>query len=472
MRTSLEEERAEQRRWKLRRGQARRRGFDRMVENEFATPEALAEAAATNLRRVVAHAVATVPYWQRLFRRLRLAPGDIAGAADLPRLPVLGKTELRRHRRSLRATRLPEGERVHGWFASSGTTGQPTLVLQTESSNLMFTYLAQRQYRWFRFDPTAKLAAIRLASHLPPDRNGRLVADGETGRRPYWRYVGSYFETGPMAWFAVTNPVEAQLDWLAREAPAYLQSYSESLEHLAFACEGRWPAPGIRKLQAVSEQLSPGMRRRIESTIGAPIEQGYGLNEIGLVAVRCAAGHYHVHVEHCLVEIVDEAGRPCPAGSPGRLVVTGLKNPAMPLLRYDTGDMARAVVDPCPCGRTLPAFADLVGRYSRVAYLPAGTLPLVGALRTALEELPASAVRGLRQFQIHQYRDRGFELRLLMTVAPRPELAAALAAAWAAAGGAEFPLRIVRVDAIARSPGGKFQDFTSDFVPALTAPDA
>jgi phenylacetate-CoA ligase len=471
MKTSLQDEREEQRRWRLRGGHEGVRAFDRLVENEFADPDALAATTAANLRQVVAQALEAVPYYIRLFRRLKLTAADIASPADLPRLPVMGKRQLARNRAGLRARALPEGDRVEGWFASSGTTGQPTKVLHSALSNVMFTYLAQRQYRWARMDPMGKLAAIRLAAHLPADNRGRPLADGESGGRDYWRYAGTFFETGPMVWFNVTNPVEAQLAWLEAQAPDYLQSYSESLEHLAFACEGHWPAPGIRKMQAVSEQLSPAMRRRIESTTGAEVVQNYGLNEIGLAAAQCAAGNYHVHVEHCIAEVVDDAGAPCAPGVAGRLVLTALKNPAMPLMRYDSGDMARAVAGPCPCGRTLPAFTDLVGRYSRIAFLPPGTLPLVGALRAALEELPPAAVRGLRQFQIHQFRDRGFELRLLTVGALPPGLAETLTAAWRAAGGEPFPLGIVRVESIARSPGGKFQDFTSDFVPGLDQRD-
>jgi phenylacetate-CoA ligase len=471
MKTTLEEEQQEQRRWRLRPAHAGTKAFDRLVTNEFSDPAELDTATATVLGRVVAHAVATVPYYATLFRRLGLAPADIAVAADLPRLPVMGKTELRRNRESLRSRQLPEGERLHGWFASSGTTGQPTQVLHSVGSNRMFSYLAQRQYRWFRFDPTSILAIIRLPGHLPAEPGGTLLADGATGRHEDWRYAGIFFETGPMVCFNVTNPVEAQLDWLARERPTYLQSYSESLEHLVFACDGQWPASSVRKLQAVSEQLTSSMRRRIETTTGAPVEQAYGLNEIGLVAVRCPAGRYHTHAEHCIVEIVDESGQPCIAGDTGRIVVTALKNPAMPLLRYDTGDMARSVAGPCPCGRTLPSFADLVGRYSRIAFLPDGTLQRVGALRTALEEMPPAAVRGLRQFQIHQFRDHSFEMRLLMAGELQASLTNALAGAWREAGSTAFPLHIVQVDAIARSPGGKFQDFTSDFMPALTDKD-
>src|SRR6185295_18574739 len=182
-----------------------------------------------------------------------------------------------------------------------------------------FTYQTQRRLRWFRFDPAGKLATIRLASQMPADGAGNPLCDGATLRLPRWLYAGTYFETGPHVFFGVTSPVEQQLEWLAAERPDYLQSYSETLEHLVFASGGAWPLRSLRGLNAISEQLTPSMRRLVESVTGAPIEQGYGLNEIGLVATRCAAGRYHVHVEHCLVEIVDDAGALVPPGSTGRI---------------------------------------------------------------------------------------------------------------------------------------------------------
>lgn len=467
MLTSLSQELEEQGRWQLLPGQeGAQRLFERLVRNEFLAPEHDRRLSDTLLSRVVQHAVAEVPYYQALFERLGLAAKDVQTAADLPRLPVLGKSQLQAAGKELQARRLPPGERPYGWFSSSGTTGKPARVMHTHGSNGMFNVLAQRQYRWYRFDPAATFATIRLASQNLRHSDGRLLAAGESLRHERWRYAGKFFATGPHLFFNVENPVEAQLAWLAEQQPDYLQAYSESLEHLAFACDGHWPAPSLKKLMAISEQLTPSMRRRIETTLGAPVEQSYGLNEIGLVAVRCGAGCYHWHVEHCIVEIVDDDGQPCPAGVTGRVVVTALRNPAMPLLRYDTGDLAVAVAGECACGRTLPAFGDIVGRYSRIAYLPPGTLPRVGSLRSALESMPLELARKLRQFQVHQYRDGRFELRLL-TAGPLPEgFHRHILAAWQAQTDAgEYPLDIVEVGEIPRSPGGKFQDFTSDYMP-------
>jgi phenylacetate-CoA ligase len=209
------------------------------------------------------------------------------------------------------------------------------------------------------------------------------------------------------------------------------------------------------------------MRAYTERRFGTPIHQVYGLMEFGLVGARCDSGRYHVHAEHCLVEILDDNGRPCSPGQTGRIVITTLTNFAMPLIRYDTGDLAEAVSGPCPCNRTLPSFGDIVGRYSRIAFLPPRTLAKVGALREAIENMPTELARDLREFQVHQFTDGRMELRFVTRSAPSDAFFEYLRAAWSKVADPDAPdLAMRRVDEIPRSPGGKTEVFTSDFMPA------
>jgi phenylacetate-CoA ligase len=462
--TSIAEERAEQRRWHFGPRLGPMPEFAGLLRNEFAPPEAHRAWLEKALRSLFRHANENVPYYRELFARIGASPEDLATPGALAALPFLTKRGLYEREADLTAKSLPEGEIITGFSRSSGTTGRPTKVHMNSSCARMFTILKQREFRWFRFDPLGKFAAIRLPSQLPAKPDGSFLGNGEVFRAPGWHYMGVVFKTGPFAAFSVINPVERQIAWLRQEKPDYLMTYSETLEHLALAAGSEPPAPSLRGVLAISEQLTPAMRRRIESRFRVPIRQNYGLNEVGLVAARCEEGRYHVHIEHCLVEIVDDSGSPVPPGRTGRIVVTSLRNYAMPLIRYDTDDMAVALAGLCPCGRTLPGFGEIAGRYSRIAYLPEGTLGRVGAVRGALETMPAEYAANLRKFQVHQYQDGRFELRLAVA-APLPAgFSDHVQAAWSA--GAEAPLAIVEVADIPRGPGGKFQDFTSDFVPA------
>ncbi|MFT3807680.1 phenylacetate--CoA ligase family protein [Arenimonas sp.] len=466
--TTLGEELAEQSRWRARaKGDAA--AYDALVANEFDTPDAQVARIAGPLRRLLRICARHVPFYRERFAELGLDPEARDPLETLSLLPVLLKGNVQEHAKALVAEVFAEpSDRIASSTVSSGTTGRPTRVYFSMDAWRMFGVLKQREYRWFRFDPAEKLVSIRLASQLSCKADGSRLADGEMLKHLAWGHVGSAFATGPHLHYNVTNPVDDQLRLLRKQNPRYLIGYPETLEHLAFAAAPESPVGSIRSVLAVSEQLTPGMRRFIARSFGAPIQQNYGLNEIGLVAVRCEAGRYHVHTEHCHVEILDAAGNPVESGKAGRIVVTSLTNTAMPMVRYDTGDLAQVIDGACPCGRTLPAFGEVVGRYSRIAFLPEGTLGLVGTLSSAVEEMPAEHARGLRQIQIHQSRDQGFELRVVAT-GPLPQaFSRTVHAAWArASADGDYPLAIVQVDEIPRSPGGKFQAFTSDFMPAL-----
>jgi phenylacetate-CoA ligase len=466
--TSLDEELAEQSRWRAR-AKGDTAAHDALVANEFDTPQAQVARIAEALKRLLRISARHVPFHRERFAKLGLDPEARDPFETLSLLPVLRKEEVQEHAKALIAEEFPEPrDRIVSHSTSSGTTGRRTRVSHSAMSFHTFGVLKQREYRWFRFDPAEKLVSIRLASQIPRKPDGSLLADREFLTTPAWRHVESAFETGPHLHYNVTNPVEEQLRFLREQKPRYLLSYSETLEHLARTAAPERPAESIQSILAISEQLTPGMRRHVARSFGAPIQQNYGLNEIGLVAVRCEAGRYHVHTEHCHVEILDDAGNHVEPGKTGRIIVTSLTNTAMPLLRYDTGDLADAVDADCPCGRTLPAFGDVAGRYSRIAFLPQGTLGLVGTLSTAIEEMPAQHAHGLRQIQIHQYRDNRFELRVAATSPLPPAFAQIVHTAWALTNVADkHPLEIVQVRDIPRPPGGKFQVFTSDFMPAL-----
>jgi phenylacetate-CoA ligase len=463
--TSLEQERTEQRRWteRLKRPMPI---YDSLVESEFEPLEHMRKKQTVALSRMLHFASECVPYYRELFQRIWIDSADAEPFRVLEALPVLTKHELHDNQSALRAERLPNGERAVIEMQSSGTTGIPGKVRHSLQSALMFGLLKQREYRWFRFDPAGTLAMIRFPGSLPRHDDGRELAEGESMTVPAWPRLAYDFTTGPAIAFNVMNSPEDQIVWLRDHKPDYLLSVCENLEHLAFAAGDRTPAPSLKGVEGISDQMTPAMREHVERSFGVPVHQNYGLNEIGLVATRCDAGRYHVHSEHCIVEIIGADGRSAAPGETGRVVVTALVNWVMPLLRYDADDLATAVDGPCPCGRTLPSFGDVVGRYSRVAFLPPRTVVIVEALRAAIIGMSATLLCGLRQFQMHQCRDNSFEVRLVLRSQVPQGLAEYLSAAWSKALGAPHPPFLLKcVDAIERPPGGKFQVFTSDFMP-------
>jgi phenylacetate-CoA ligase len=467
--TSLAEERAVQSSWHRRSRGGDLSGFDRYLENEFLPLEEQCAGVAQALSRMFQFAATRVAFYREHFHNSDVPLTD--GLSALANLPILSKKDVQDHAALLRAETLPTGEVFTKETRSSGSTGKPTIVQRCATTDAVLVYQKQREYRWFRVDPAGHLAYIRFAYHFTPNAAGEFPKDGEVVTWKAWPQIGEHFTTGPHCTFNITSPIAHQLEFLRKLKPDYLMSLAESLEHLALAAGDAPPCDNIKGLVSISEQMTSSMRRKIERSFGAPVRQNYGLNEIGLVAAECEAGRMHVHSEHCWVEIVNADGGAVRAGEIGRLLVSSLNNFAMPLFRYDTGDLAMAADGPCACGRTLPSFSNIVGRYSRIAFLPEGTLPLVGALREGLETAPASLLSGISLFQIHQRRDRSFELRLVSERPLTKMLLEYIARIWSAAqAGEKCSLRVVRTESLLRAQGGKFQAFTSDFMPPPDPP--
>ncbi len=464
--TTLAAEKLEQRKWVARLHRATPI-FDKLLENEFQKPARHDASSAKTLSAMLRFAAKEVPYYREILRHSDADVTERDPTSLLASLPILTKLAVQDNNSKLLAEHLPAGETRGRWAKSSGTTGRPTQVLHTKSSDGMFGILKQREYRWFRFDPSGKFAVMREPAQLPRHADGRELAPGETLTGKVWPSVGGYFSTGPSAAISVRTPMEERIEWLRRERPDYLMIYAEGLEFMGIVAGAERPAESLKAVMAISEQLTPGMRAFVERRFGVPVHQNYGLNEIGIVAARCEAGRYHVHSEHCVVEIIDENGRASAPGETGRIIVTGLTNTAMPLLRYDTGDLAQAAAGECFCNRTLPSFGEIAGRYSRVAYLPDRSVAPFITLRDAIENMSVDLMHGLREFQIHQFRDRSIELRLV-TRSPLAEgFYAHLQDVWAnTAAETKHKLTFCIVDEIARSPGGKHNVFTSDFMPS------
>lgn len=461
--SEYEKQKIRQEKWRCKAGRAIEDKAWSLVHAEYSDRMQMQSVRQEKLGRYFKFIVNFVPYYRDRLDSCSFTNENVFNF--LRKCPVLTKSLLHEHGRQLVAENLPVGHKVVGRTSSSGTTGKPSHVMTTQWHSLSFSLLKQREYRWYGMDPCATLGVIRLPHHLPKI-NGENIGL-EMTVKSFWPNVGHLFETGSFFGYSVLNSIDDQKRWLDVIDPDYLLAYAESLEHLAFGY-GKSPYLGkLKALQSISETLTPDMKNRINEVFSVPIHQNYGLNELGLVATKCPeGGRYHVHDEFFHVEIVDENGEYCRPGEKGKILVTGMVNLAMPLLRYDTDDMAIATDQDCPCGRTSFCFGEVLGRYSRIAYLPEGTLAKVAVLREALAKCPDDIGRSILKFQIHQESELRFHLRLKLRGDCLHELSSYFKGVWLRSSEIKREvLDVVQVGDLKPGLNGKFQDFTSVFFP-------
>lgn len=207
----------------------------------------------------------------------------------------------------------------------------------------------------------------------------------------------------------------------------------------------------------MGETVTPALRLSCAEVLGVPLVDHYSSQEVGYVALQCPeSGQYHVMAENVLVEVLDDAGRPCAPGEVGRVVVSSLHNLATPMLRYELRDYAEQGA-PCPCGRGLPTLARILGRSRNLLRLPDGTRrwPVVGFYHYR-------DVAPVTQYQLIQHSVEEIEVRLVVERPLRGAEEAALTGIIHKSLGHPFRLRFSYFEGeIPRGPSGKFEEFLS-----------
>ncbi len=161
------------------------------------------------------------------------------------------------------------------------------------------------------------------------------------------------------------------LDVYARHLAKLLQFPNPPIPQSTNHLIPKSPNYPITSLVSSAEMLTPAARERVEGVFGKPVFDRYGNREAGAIAAECEA-HQGLHInEHDFVVEIDS---PRPFDEPGPLLITYLANRAMPLIRYDTGDLAVWSAGACRCGRTTRRLARIAGRQSDTIRTAAGSL--------------------------------------------------------------------------------------------------
>jgi len=285
---------------------------------------------AERLAALVRQAAAHVPYYRERFRRDGIDPEAVAREpARLAELPTLDKEAILAAGPALLDERL-EPATLHR-RRTGGSTGPAAVIFYTGEG----------------LDWTA------AANLLVRERAGKALGASEAhlstapGVAIPWRDRAR--EALKCAALNRTNLPLAGLDDVALEAlrrklarvrPALLQGHPSTVH--ALACHvrerGGLDRPLFALFESTGETLDPGARKTIADVLGCRVIDRYGSAEFGVVACeRPDAARPGLEI---LDAVVRAEALPHESGS-DELVLTGLRNPAMPLLRYRTGDLVR-----------------------------------------------------------------------------------------------------------------------------------
>ena len=390
---------------------------------------------------LVAHAYSSCPFYRRKFDAAGLKPEHIRSLDDAARVPFTTKEEIQQFREDMIAPAHRSPRLIRD--TTGGSTGSP-LVFHYDEERLASRNAATiRHNRWAGWDIGDPVALLWGA---PRD----AAATGWKARlrtRLLDRSIfldASSLDPDRMASFAHT---------LAAQTPKIILGYANTLALFArFLLERR--LDGIRPAAVVSsaEVLTPEHRESIEQALGCRVFNRYGCREFAVIASECEYhGGMHVNAENLLVEVID-AGRPV-LDAEGDIVITDLRNLAMPMIRYRIMDRGILRSASCPCGRGLPLLDVPGGRVTDFLVTPQGTRVSGVVMATyVITNMP-----GIQQIQFLQERTDSVTVRLVRG----PEWSDAVLPALTARihGFLSTAVRVdtVFVDHIAQESSGKYR---------------
>jgi phenylacetate-CoA ligase len=352
----------------------------------------------TQLCAIAKHAFDTTTFWARRFSELGVTSGKLQSAADLVRLPILTKQDLRAFAKEMISTEYLRHTLHHK--TTSGSTGVSVEVWVDDPAQQFKRACTLRSDEWTGWRLGERIAAVwGNPVYLKRGWRGRLrnaLLDRLT-----------YLDTLKM-----DEPIMAEfLAGLRRRPPSLLFGHAHSLYLFAQFVQSRGGAIFAPKaIIATAMVLHDWERRTIEGVFECPVTNRYGCEEVSLIACQCERHQgLHVNADGIYVEVLRADGTPAEPGEVGMVVVTDLVNRAMPIIRYQVGDMATWAASSCPCGRGLPVLERIEGRIAD--YVTTSQGELISGI--SLTENFAVLVPGIAQLQIVQEDVDRFVFRIV-----------------------------------------------------------
>lgn len=318
---------------------------------EFSSKDELHRLQLRRVKSLLQHAYLTVPFYKRSFDSVGFKPSQITRIADLDKVPLLSKQDVRENVHFAMFSELHSKKEMHK-INTSGSTGEP------------FVCYADKFQLEMRFATT--LRALEMSGWRFGDKQLRLWHQtlGMSRVQAFKERVDAWFMRRHFipAFEMSEHSLKSLIKTIEKRKPVLIDGYAESLNFIAIASTTK----SNHKPKAVmssAQQLTDSTRLQIESQFGAKVLDKYGSREFSGIAYQCLESpHHHVQDESYILEVLVD-GRHAKVGEVGEVVITDLNNFSMPLIRYRIGDMAVAVEQTnCVCGRPHSQIGAISGR--------------------------------------------------------------------------------------------------------------
>ncbi len=298
-------------------------------------------------------------YYDKLFSAYKFDPKlHFNSIDDLKKIPLTQKNEVKKN---LNDFIVPYLKPISLKFFTSGSSGTPMLSLIHPIQWIVEQAVVFRHWIW--------------GGYKFRDRTVMLRSYSPTKEEKLWKY-SLILNT---LYFSPFHMSEKNL-WLYYKKikkfnPKILRGYPSSIKvFVEFLKKNNLKLDKIKLVLTASEVLSDKNRKEIESVLNCKVSNHYGLAEQIVMFGNCEqCTHLHNYFEYGYVELLDTDKY-----NIKKVIGTNLHNLTMPLIRYDTGDLAIIDSKKCKCRRKGIQIKNIIGRDDQYIVCPNGsTMPSV-----------------------------------------------------------------------------------------------
>jgi len=368
--------------------------LETLQQSQWLAQQELKKLQEEQLRALISHAYENVPFYHKIFEERGLQPDIIRSIEDLDKVPILTRQHVRDNFNSLIARNCRRGMKLG---ATGGSTGEPLRFYMTKDEG--WTWGAYyRGLGWYGFEPGDKMARIfggvphgssvhRAANKFAQFSEGRIsISALDLSEREMSQFALRLRSFQPKIILGYSSGVYIFAEYLRQHGIKHIRP---------------------KAVVTTSEKLFEHQRQSIRETFDCDVFEYYGCGEVLSIAYECPEHQgFHISAEKVILEVIRDDGSPCKPGELGKIVVTDLRNDAMPFIRYENGDVGALSVEACSCGRSLPLLKLIEGRVTDIVTTKYGHIS-APVLTTIFKNLPVS------QYQIVQETEVSILIRVV-----------------------------------------------------------
>jgi phenylacetate-CoA ligase len=258
-----------------------------LLKNRKMTASELDELREKKLRSIIGNAYDHVPYYRSRFQEAGISPDDIRTVADLEKVPVSTKEDLRAAGIEQITSKWVDLSTCVS-AKTGGSTGRPWTVYWTQSERTSMLMIDMASLISMGFRPRDRMVILGWPRKRP---------------RPFYQRLGMYRSWEILA----STPIAKQIQQLKEFQPTILVVYPTVLRALIH--ELQTPLRDLinpRMLIHSAEVFDQVLRKRVQADLAAELFDYYAAREIGPIAWECPSHEgLHLNADHYIVECLD-----------------------------------------------------------------------------------------------------------------------------------------------------------------------